>query len=101
MRKTRRTHTQEFKVEAVRLLQEGGLSLARVAQDLDVDRKLLRRWRDQLEKSESQAQAFPGKGNLRSEDEEVRRLKRENEVLRQEREILKKALAIFSGPRPL
>jgi transposase len=54
-----------------------------------------------LEKSESQAQAFPGKGNLRSEDEEVRRLKRENEVLRQEREILKKALAIFSGPRPL
>jgi len=101
MRKTRRTHTQEFKVEAVRLLQEGGLSLSQVAQDLDVDRKLLRRWRDQLEKSESQAQAFPGKGNRRPEDEEVRRLKRENEVLRQEREILKKALAIFSGPRLL
>ena len=101
MRKTRRTHTQEFKVEAVRLLQEGGLSLTQVAQDLGLDRKLLRRWRDQLEKSEDKEQAFPGKGNRRPEDEEVRRLKRENEVLRQEREILKKALAIFSGPRLL
>jgi len=101
MRKTRRTHTQEFKAEAVRLVQEGGLPLARVAQDLGVDRKLLRRWRGQLEKSESKEQAFPGKGKLRPEDEEVRRLKRENEVLRQERDILKKALAIFSGPRLL
>jgi transposase len=101
MRKTRRTHTQEFKVEAVRLLQEGSLSLTQVAQDLGVDRKLLRRWRDQLDQSGSKEQAFPGKGNRRPEDEEVRRLKRENEVLRQEREILKKALAIFSGPRLL
>lgn len=101
MRKTRRTHTQEFKVEAVRLLQEGGLSLTQVAQDLGVDRKLLRRWRDQLNQSGSQEQAFPGKGNRRPKDEEVRRLERENEVLRQEREILKKALAIFSGPRLL
>jgi transposase len=101
MRKTRRTHTQEFKVEAVRLLQEGGLPLTQVAQDLGVDRKLLRRWRDQLAKSDSKEQAFPGKGNRRPEEEEVRRLKRENEVLRQEREILKKALAIFSGPRLL
>jgi transposase len=101
MRKTRRTHTQEFKVEAVRLLQEGGLSLTQVAQDLGVDRKLLRRWRDQLNQSVSKEQAFPGKGNRRPEDEEVRRLQRENEVLRQEREILKKALAIFSGPRLL
>ena len=88
-------------MEAVRLLQEGGLSLTQVAQDLGVDRKLLRRWRDQLDQSGSQEQAFPGKGNRRPEDEEVRRLKRENEVLRQEREILKKALAIFSGPRLL
>ena len=101
MRRTRRTHTQEFKVEAVRLLEEGGLSLTQVAQDLGVDRKLLRRWRDQLEKSESPEQAFPGKGHRKPEDEDVRRLQRENEVLRQEREILKKALAIFSGPRLL
>jgi transposase len=99
MRRTRRTYTREFKIEAVRLFTQGDHRLSQVARDLDVDRKLLRRWADQLE--QEQEQAFPGKGHVKPEDEEVRRLKRENERLREEREILKKALAIFSGPRPL
>jgi transposase len=100
MRRTRRTYTREFKIEAVRLFQQGGHRLSQVARDLDVDRKLLRRWADELEQEE-QGQAFPGKGHLKPQDEEVRRLKRENERLREEREILKKALAIFSVPRLL
>ena len=54
-----------------------------------------------MEQEKEPQQAFPGKGYLKAQDEEVRRLKRENERLREEREILKKALAIFSGPRPL
>lgn len=99
MRRTRRTYTREFKIEAVRLFTQGDHRLSQVARDLDVDRKLLRRWADQLE--QEQEQAFPGKGHVKPEDEEVRRLKRENERLREEREILKKALGIFSGPRPL
>lgn len=99
MRRTRKTYTQEFKIEAVRLFTQGGHRLSQVARDLGVDRKLLRRWADQLE--QDQEQAFPGKGHVKPQDEEVRRLKRENERLREEREILKKALAIFSGPRLL
>ena len=61
---------------------------------------MLKRWTEQLEQ-EGEVQAFPGKGHLCPQDEEVRQLRREVERLREEREILKKALAIFSGPRPL
>jgi transposase len=102
MRRTRRTYTQEFKKEAVRLFQEGGHTLSQVAQDLEVDRKLLKRWSEQLEQEGGNAvQAFPGKGHLRPQEEEMRQMRREIERLREEREILKKALAIFSGPRSL
>lgn len=99
MGRARRKFTREFKVEAVRMVTEGGHSLSSVARDLDLDPKLLRRWRTEFEQS-GEANAFPGKGHLKQEDEQVRRLLRENERLREEREILKKALAIFSGPRP-
>ena len=98
MRKTRKTYTREFKIEAVRLFRQGGHRITQVARDLDVDRKQLQRWAQQLEQEQT---AFPGKGHLKPQDEELRRLKRENERLLEEREILKKALAIFSGPRPL
>jgi transposase len=95
--RTRRTFTREFKVEAVRMVTQKGHRLSQVARDLDLDPKLLRRWREALE--EEGTEAFPGKGHLKPEEEEVRRLRREVDRLREEREILKKALAIFSGPR--
>jgi transposase len=100
MSRTRRTFTREFKVEAVRMVTEGGHRLAQVARDLELDPKLLRRWREALGQEEA-AKAFPGKGHQKPEEEELRRLRRDNERLRQEREILKKALAIFSGPHQL
>jgi transposase len=56
----------------------------------------LSRWCSELEANGERA--FVGSGNLQPEAEEVRRLRRENDVLRQERDILKKALAIFSHP---
>jgi transposase len=96
MRRTRRTFTADFKREAVRLVTEEGHSLSEVARDLDVDSKTLRRWRGELVQDGSSA--FPGKGHQKPEQEEFRRLQREIERLRQEREILKKALAIFSAP---
>jgi transposase len=99
MRRTRRTYTREFKIEAVRLFQQGDRRVSELARELEIDRKQLKRWADQFE--QEQEEAFPGKGHLKPQDEELRRLKRENERLREEREILKKALAIFSGPRPL
>lgn len=95
--RVRRTFTREFKVEAVRMVTQGGHRLSQVARDLELDPKLLRRWRDALQ--QEGAEAFPGKGHLKPEEEELRRLHREIDRLREEREILKKALAIFSGPR--
>ena len=93
----RRSYTPEFKREAVRLITEGGLSPSRVARDLGVDRSLLGKWQQQLEaeaKGEDGIKAFPGHGN--PHDEELSRLRRENEILRQEREVLKKAVSIFA-----
>ena len=90
----RRSFSREFKLEAVALITEGGLSVARAARDLGVHETVLRRWQHQFE--EDPEQAFPGKGRLRPQDEELARLRRENEILRQEREILKKAVGIFS-----
>ena len=94
----RRRFTRDFKLEAVRLVTEGGLSVVQAAKDLDIRPDMLRRWRKQLENDPDQA--FPGQGCLKPRDEQVRQLQREVSRLRQEREILKKALAIFSDPRP-
>jgi len=100
MRRSRRSFSPEFKQEAVRLLIEGGQSLSSVSRDLELDPKMLRRWRREYE--QEAAEAFPGKGHQRADLEELRRLQREVERLKMEREILKKALTIFSeveGPQ--
>ena len=91
---TRKQYSKEFKTEAVELTRQAGMSLARVARDLDLNEAMLNRWRQELEGHKNQA--FPGQGN--AHDAELRRLQRENEVLRQERDILKKAITIFSHP---
>ena len=90
----RRSYSREFKVEAVGLVREGGVSVAKAARDLGVAESALWRWKKQLE--EDPGGAFPGKGKLKPQDEEVRQLRRENALLRQELDILKKAVGIFS-----
>ena len=96
MRVERKQYSAEFKREAVRLVTDKGLSLAQAARDLGLNDNLLGRWKQQLESDGEQA--FPGQGQAR--DEELARLRREVEVLRQERDILKKAVGIFSqAPR--
>ncbi len=92
-----RKFDREFKLEAVRLITVGGRPVAEVARSLDVHENLLRKWKNQF--SEDPAGSFPGKGHLKLEEEELRRLRRENESLKEDREILKKALAIFSKRR--
>ena len=91
---SRRKHTREFKVEAVRMIVDKGLSVAQVARDLGVDRSLLTKWKRELMADEDHA--FPGKGRLKPMEEELHRLHKEVEVLRQERDILKKATAFFA-----
>ena len=90
----RRKFTKEFKVEAVRLLDQPGMSVPKAAGDLGVPENTLYRWRREL--TEDGVEAFRGQGRLRSDQEELARLRRENAELRMEREILKKATAFFA-----
>jgi len=92
----RRTFTHEFKMEAVQLSYESDLSVAQVAYNLGVRPALLYRWR--AEERQAGGEAFPGKGNLKPEEAELARLRRELEQTRLERDILKKALSVFAQP---
>ncbi len=94
---TRRSVSQEFKVEAVRMVTEVGHSLAQVARDLDIRPDMLRRWRRQFEQDPEQA--FPGVGQRKAVDEEMWQLRRKLERVTTERDILKKALGIVSDRR--
>jgi len=85
---------KEFKYEAIRLMDGGKRSVRDIAKDLDVHPNLLHQWRRKYRAD--MEHAFPGKGHLKSPEEEIRRLQRENENLKEENDILKKALAIFS-----
>ena len=90
----RRKFTREFKVEAIRPIIEGQKSLTQVSLELDIKRSLLQRWRDEYEAGPGQA--FPGSGQLKPEDAEIAKLRRELKEAQMERDILKKAIAIFS-----
>ena len=96
MTKQRKTYSAEFKLDAVRLLETSGKSAAELERELDIGDGCLLRWKHELEANGSQA--FPGHGRFAPDQEELQRLKRELEVVRQERDILKKAVAIFSHP---
>jgi len=97
----RRAFSAEFKMEAVRLLRERqklGVSVAQIGRELDVGPDVLRRWARQVEDRAVRAprDVFPGNGQLPQAEEELRRLRRENAVLRQERDFLKHAAAFFA-----
>lgn len=92
----KKVFTAEYKKEIIRLITEGGKKVSEVAKDIGVTETSVRRWLDQY--SEHGNNAFPGKGKLRPEDEEMRKLKREIADLREENEILKKAMRIFTKP---
>ena len=98
MPKGQRTFTKEFKVEAVRLVKSSGKSISQVARELGIGDSTLHHWCQQF--AEQGEQSFPGSGHQTPPEEELRRLKRELEVTRKARDILKKALAIFSRHQP-
>jgi transposase len=82
----------------VRLAAVGDRRVSEVARELGIRADMLRQWRRQTEQRAGArpADIFPGNGKLISQDEEIRRLRRENAVLRQERDILGKATAFFA-----
>ena len=93
MGRTRRSFSNEFKRDAVRLVMDSRQSIAQVARDLGIRDTLLGRWKKE---AEEQPTALLGQGLSNAEAAELRQLRRENERLRMERDILKKAAAIFS-----
>ncbi|HWG88756.1 MAG TPA: transposase [Candidatus Acidoferrales bacterium] len=94
MSEPRRIFTREFKIEAVKLVTEQGRSFAEAARNLGIADNLLRKWKKAFDAEGNQA--FPGKGNLPTLEEELRRLRAENKRLQMERDILKKATAFFA-----
>ncbi len=94
MNKERKIYSKEFKLETIELAKSSDKTDTQLEKDLGLSRGSLYNWRKQLDQAGEQA--FPGKGNLKADDEYTRRLERELALVRQERDILKKALAIFS-----
>jgi len=90
----RRRFEREFKIEAVRLIKDRGVSVAQAARDLDVHDNVLRKWVKDF--AADPAQAFPGQGQMKPEQLEIERLRREVTKLKAERDILKKAAAYFA-----
>jgi transposase len=90
----RRQFSREFKVEAVKLVRERGVSVAQASRDLDLHVNVLRKWvRDHAADPPA---AFPGHGQMKPEQLEIERLRREVAKLKAERDILKKAAAYFA-----
>jgi transposase len=90
----RRKFSREFKVEAVRLVRERGVTVAQAARDLDVHENVLRKWVREFDADPRQA--FPGPGQMKPEQLEIDRLRKEVAKLKAERDILKKAAAYFA-----
>ena len=90
----------EFKLSAIKLAKEAkqqGTSINQTSRNLGVSKSMLHKWIKASEQGSVLANAFPGKGHLPAAEEEIRRLRKELFITRQERDILKKAVAIFSS----
>ena len=94
MSQKRQTYGQEFKIEAVKLSYNSEKTVEEVAESLGVAKSSLHRWRNEFGRDPDQA--FPGKGQQKERDAEMRRLKKELRQVQMENEILKKATAIFT-----
>ena len=89
----RRKFSREYKLEAVKLIQEQDVTVAQAARDLDIHENVLRKWVKEF--AADPQQAFPGQGQMKPEQLEIERLRREVQKLKAERDILKKA-AVFA-----
>lgn len=88
-------YSKEFKLGAARMVVDEGKKGSEVARDLGVSTASITKWVSDYRKSGSGA--FPGKGHLTPEDERIRKLEKENRLLRMERDLLKKTMGLFAG----
>lgn len=91
---TRRSFDKEFKLSAVKLVLDSGKSVKTIAGELGISDNTLFNWKKKY--LEDAKNAFPGKGHMKPEQEELRRKDREIARLKMERDILKKAIAYFT-----
>lgn len=91
---TRRIFSREFKLEAVKMVSDRGVSVAQAARDLGLHENVLRKWVRDL-KADPQ-HAFPGEGQMKPEQAEIAALRKEVAKLKMERDLLKKAAAWFA-----
>lgn len=94
VKRTRNTYDRDFKVSAMKLILERHQSVAKVSRDLGVSQKTLHQWKRSF--IEDSRNCFPGNGKVTDYEGAMRRLKRELELVKEERDILKKAVGIFS-----
>ncbi len=94
MAEKRRSYDKEFKISAVKMILEEGISTAEVSRDLGVNKNSLYKWK--REYLSDQQQAFPGKGRMKPEEEEISKLRKQVKRLEMERDILKKAIGYFT-----
>ena len=89
----RKAYDKEFKLSTVKMILDGEMSVRQVSRDLGINENSLHKWkRSYLE----QQNAFPGKGRMKPEEEEIRKLKKELSRVKMERDILKKAIGFFT-----
>ena len=92
--KNRRKYDKTFKLEVLKMIQQSDKTIKSIAQELGIHPGVISRWRKEFRKHETDA--FPGKGHQTPEDEEIRRLRKELADIKEERDILKKAVAFFA-----
>ena len=90
----RRVFSREFKLEAVKLVRDRGVAVRAAARDLDIHENVLRKWVRDM--AADPRQAFPGHGQMKPEQLELARLRKELIKVKAERDILKKAAAYFA-----
>ncbi len=96
-KRERKVYDRQFKIDAVNRVTKGGRKVREVAQELGIDVNTLYHWKKQL--LNEGEEAFPGKGNLTTQEEEIRRLRRELKQAEEDREIIKKALGYLPAGR--
>ena len=96
MTKEHRKYAKEFKREAIRTYEQGERTMAEIERELGITSGMLGKWVASMKGRATKEEAFPGKGRMSETEAHIRQLERENALLKQDKEILKKVLVMYS-----
>jgi transposase len=96
MTRQRKKYSKEFKLETIRMYENGERSASEIERELGITNGLLGKWKQELNRQPKKEEAFPGNGRLTDTEARIRQLERENLLLRQDKDILKKVLTMYS-----